>query len=152
MLNKEWKMDEIGTTFERFADACVSRWRSRAKKKMSKSAKAFSLAVHELRKISARLEIEMVAFLRESKWLNGLFPFLPHRVSRREPGSDDSTELPGFITDGGSMKVSLAHRKMQSGGSNGPCQARDLADRKVSRQWQRIEIVFISFVTFQNCT
>jgi hypothetical protein len=121
MLNKEMKMDEIGQRLRDSADACVSAYEAwAAAKKDVEIREGLQEAVHELRKISARLEIEMAVSEREQMAQRPI-PVPPHRASRRrEPGSDDSTELPGFITDGGSDEGQSRPPKMRSGGSNGP--------------------------------
>ncbi|HNQ91963.1 MAG TPA: hypothetical protein PKI93_03420 [Alphaproteobacteria bacterium] len=92
-------MDEIGQRLKECADACISaygKWMT-AKKDVT-ALENLQEAVHELRKVSARLEIEMAISEREE--MSGRpIPVPPHRAAkRRDSGGND---LPDFITEGG---------------------------------------------------
>ncbi len=93
-------MDEIGQRLRDSADACVSAYEAWAEAKSDVEIRErLQEAVHELRKISARLEIEMAISEREQITQRPI-PVPPHRASRRrEQGHDDEGGLPDFITD-----------------------------------------------------
>ena len=92
-------MDEIGQRLKECSDSCISAYGSwlGAKKDVA-ALEALQEAVHELRKVSARLEIEMAVSEREEMSQRPI-PVPPHRASRRrDTGSGD---LPDFLTEGG---------------------------------------------------
>lgn len=97
-------MDEIGQRLRESADACVAAYEAwAAAKKDVEIRERLQEAVHELRKVSARLEIEMAVSEREQMSQRPI-PVPPHRsAKRRDPSGngDDVSDLPGFITDGG---------------------------------------------------
>ncbi|MES2729754.1 MAG: hypothetical protein V4621_06630 [Pseudomonadota bacterium] len=90
-------MDEIETRLREMADNCLSAYGIWNKSKRDKAAReTMAEAVHELRKVCARLEIELGASEREEMSQRPI-PVPPHRSAQRRT-HDDS--LPGFITGG----------------------------------------------------
>ncbi len=92
-------MDEIGQRLKECSDACISAYGNwlGAKKDVT-ALENLQEAVHELRKVSARLEIEMAVSEREEMSQRPI-PVPPHRASRRrDAGAGD---LPDFLTEGG---------------------------------------------------
>lgn len=88
-------MDEIEKRLRESADACVTSYEAwRKDEKNSKSREELLEAVHELRKVSSRLEIEIAISERQDMAEKPL-PIPPHRSSKR--GKSESTD----ILDGG---------------------------------------------------
>lgn len=93
-------MDETQQRLKDTADACIKAyevWGS--SKKNAEAREQLQEAVHELRKVAARLEIEMAASERDEMTQRPI-PVPPHRASRPR-NVDIGNELPGFITDNG---------------------------------------------------
>jgi len=106
-------MDEIGQRLKDCADACISAYAAWMNSKSDVSAREnLQEAVHELRKVSARLEIEMAVSERQEMSQRPI-PVPPHRASRRREGGSD---LPDFITDG--------NTRDEEGGNSRPQQQR----------------------------
>lgn len=106
-------MDEIGQRLKDCADACISaygKWMV-AKKDVS-ALENLQEAVHELRKVSARLEIEMAVSEREEMSQRPI-PVPPHRAAKRREGGGD---LPDFITEGNDGEGG-GNRPRQGGGA-----------------------------------
>lgn len=126
-------MDEIGQRLRECADACVAAYAvwAEARKDVAVREK-LQEAVHELRKVSARLEIEM-ALSERQEMAQRPIPVPPHRSSRRRdpehfPVDDDEggNGLPGFITDGNGNhdeqqppRHTAPQRHVRTGGSGG---------------------------------
>ncbi len=97
-------MDEIGQRLRESADACVSAYETWAVAKSDVGIRErLQEAVHELRKISARLEIEMAISEREQITQRPI-PVPSHRASHRRDQSQDEGGLPDFITDDGGQQ------------------------------------------------
>ena len=92
-------MDEIEQRLRSTADDCIRAYETWGKsKKNAESRERLQEAVHELRKVAARLEIELAASERDEMTQRHI-PIPPHRASRRRP---EDNVLPDFITEGGS--------------------------------------------------
>lgn len=94
-------MDEIEQRLRTGADACIKSyevWRS--KEKDSSAREALLEAVHELRKVASRLEIEM-AVSERNEMAGKPLPIPPHRSSRRPRGpgeaGDDADDNAGNV-------------------------------------------------------
>lgn len=94
-------MDETQQRLKDTAEACIKAyevWGS--SKKNAEAREQLQEAVHELRKVAARLEIEMAASERDEMTQRPI-PVPPHRASRPR-NAEIGNELPDFITEGGS--------------------------------------------------
>ena len=106
-------MDEIGQRLKETSDACITAYEKwLGAKKESAALESLQEAVHELRKVSARLEIEMAVSEREEMSQRPI-PVPTHRTSRRR---DNNDSLPDFIAEG-------------NGDSDGPKRGRSGARR-----------------------
>ena len=106
-------MDEIGQRLKECADACISAYEKwMVAKKEVTALENLQEAVHELRKVSARLEIEMAVSEREEMSQRPI-PVPPHRAAKRREGGND---LPDFITEGGESEDG-GNRSRQGGGA-----------------------------------
>lgn len=81
-------MDEIEQRLRGSTDACIKSYEAwRAKEKDGATREALQEAVHELRKVASRLEIEM-AVSERNEMAGKPLPIPPHRSSRRRPGGE----------------------------------------------------------------
>lgn len=110
-------MDEIGQRLRECADNCVAAYETWADaRKDADIRERLQEAVHELRKVSARLEIEMAVSEREEA--QKPLPIPPHRSARRREQPRDAdvaaneSGLPGFITEGAQIEEG-SHRPQQ---------------------------------------
>lgn len=88
-------MDEIDKRLRETADRCIKAYDGWSKAKKDISAREELMeAVHELRKVASRVEIEVAVSERDEMAMRPL-PIPPHRASRGKVGG----ELPGFITE-----------------------------------------------------
>ncbi len=88
-------MDEIEQRLRDTSEACVKSYAAwNSGKKNADHREALLEAVHELRKVAARLEIELAVSERQEV-MGRHIPIPPHRSSTRRGG-----ELPEFLTEG----------------------------------------------------
>ena len=88
-------MDEIETRLKDASENCIKAYEAWNKsKKNPELRESLQEAVHELRKVSARLEIEIAVSEREDLTQRPI-PIPPHRSSRRHSG-----DMPAFISGG----------------------------------------------------
>ncbi len=81
-------MDEIKQRLKDASDACIATYEAwRGKSSEAGAREALQEAVHELRKVAARLEIELAVSDRKSQG-NEPIPIPSHRASRRQGGPD----------------------------------------------------------------
>lgn len=105
-------MDEIEERLKNTADNCIKSYEAWVSKKQDAPLREnLQEAVHELRKVAARLEIEIAVSERKETNQKPL-PIPPHRSSQKGPkgsrgkpnGKDnaqqDDNELPSFISRG----------------------------------------------------
>lgn len=86
-------MDEIEQRLRAGADACIKSYEAwRAKEKDSAAREALLEAVHELRKVASRLEIEM-AVSERNEMAGKPLPIPPHRSSRRPRPGEGAEEM-----------------------------------------------------------
>ncbi len=99
-------MDEIETRLRETADKCIKAYESWSKAKKNIEARStLQETLHDLRRVSARLEIEMASSERDEMTQRQL-PIPSHRSSRhRESGS----ALPEFITENGNDDDSIGN-------------------------------------------
>ncbi len=92
-------MEETQTRLKSAAEACITAydvWGN--SKKNAEARERLQEAVHELRKVAARLEIEMASSERDEMTQRPI-AVPPHRASRPR-NAEIGNELPDFITDG----------------------------------------------------
>lgn len=95
-------MDETLQRLKDTAAACIKAYEVwGASKKNAEAREALQETVHELRKVAARLEIEMASSERDETNQRQI-PIPPHRASRPR-NAEIGNELPDFITDGAQM-------------------------------------------------
>ena len=93
-------MDDISKRLRDAADNCIKSYEAWAQGKKDIGAReSLQESVHELRKVSARLEIEVAASEREDITQRHI-PIPSHRAARHRHG-ESSGNLPDFITEGG---------------------------------------------------
>lgn len=93
-------MDQTQERLKDSAEACIKAydvWGN--SKKNAEARERLQEAVHELRKVAARLEIEMASSERDELTQRQI-AIPPHRASRGRQ-AEIGNELPDFITDGG---------------------------------------------------
>lgn len=93
-------MEETQQRLKEASAACITAydvWGS--SKKNAEARERLQEAMHELRKVAARLEIEMAASERDETNQRQI-PIPPHRASRARQ-AEIGNELPDFITDNG---------------------------------------------------
>ncbi len=115
-------MDEIEERLKKTADTCIKTYEAWVSKKEDISLReTLQDAVHELRKVAARVEIEVAVSERKETTQKPL-PIPSHRSSQKRPqkrggkpqeksgnssnGHDDGNELPSFISGGDGQKGS----------------------------------------------
>ena len=85
-------MDDIEKRLKESSDNCVKHYEAwRKDQKDRKSREDLMEAVHELRKVAARLEIEM-AISERDEMASRPIPIPPHRSSRKRPQGDDQND------------------------------------------------------------
>lgn len=95
-------MDEIENRLRAAADSCIGKYAEwRANRHDGDTREALQDAIHELRKVSSRLEVELAVSEREELAMRPI-PIPPHRAARERPAQgvpeDDSAGnmLPGL--------------------------------------------------------
>ena len=113
-------MDEIETRLKETSENCIKAYESwtGAKKNPEKREK-LQEAMHDLRKVAARLEIEIALSEREDMAQRPI-PIPPHRSSNRRPGGQGGG-LPDFI-GGGSEDDNAGNVSENFGNSDRPQQ------------------------------
>ena len=85
-------MDENEQRIRDSTDACIKSYEAwRTKPKDASVREALQEAVHELRKVASRLEIEMAVSERD-EMADKPLPIPPHRSSRRPRGPQDDMD------------------------------------------------------------
>jgi hypothetical protein len=88
-------MDEIETRLKQASDNCIKHYEAwRKEKKNGEAIEALREAIHELRKVGARLEIEMAVSERDELGAKPI-PIPPHRSSKRQTGPKGGGNHPG---------------------------------------------------------
>lgn len=94
-------MEEIEKRLSEATAACLATHAEWAKdKKNGATRESLMEAVHELRKVAARLEIEMAVSERDEMAAKPI-PIPPHRASKRRPG--EMNDFPGDDDSQGNM-------------------------------------------------
>ena len=92
-------MEETQQRLKDTAEACIKAYEVwGASKKNAEAREQLQEAVHELRKVAARLEIEVASSERDEMTQRPI-AVPPHRASRPR-NAEIGNELPDFITDG----------------------------------------------------
>lgn len=102
-------MDEIEKRLRDVADACIKAFGEWHKSKKDAAAReALQDAIHEMRKVAARLEIE-IAVSERDEMASRPIPIPPHRATRKGASQDDD--------EGGDNMGNFAEGAQPSGGS-----------------------------------
>lgn len=132
-------MEDINARLRQTADDCIKAYDAWSKSKKNAEARStLQESLHELRKVSARLEIEMASSERDEMTQRQI-PIPSHRSSRPR-GGQGGADMPDFITEGsgndddsignsvegseGSSQPSSPNRPQRSGGGQGRMQHR----------------------------
>lgn len=88
-------MDDIQKRLKETSETCIASFEKwNANKKDRAAAEGLQEAIHELRKVSSRLEIELAISERDEMALKPI-PIPPHRASRKGPqGADEDFDMP----------------------------------------------------------
>jgi hypothetical protein len=133
-------MDEIETRLKETSDNCFKSYESwRKDQKNASTREALQDAVHELRKVASRLEIELAVSDR-NEMVQKPIPIPPHRDAKHRGGNDGDFETQRFDSDndqdfnnaqghsqtqsqqrggGGGMKRRIHRREGGGGGGQG---------------------------------
>jgi hypothetical protein len=110
--------DEIAKRLKDSSESCIKHYEAwRKDQKSGEAREALREAIHELRKVGARLEIEMAVSERDEMAAKPI-PIPPHRASRRQKsgkGGDDSHGGNHGGGDASEKKVRLPRKKAGSG-------------------------------------
>ncbi|MBI1327991.1 MAG: hypothetical protein GC136_10175 [Alphaproteobacteria bacterium] len=94
-------MEEIAQRLKEVSERCHTAYNAWGKAKKDVSAREeLQEAIHELRKVAARLEIEIAVSDRDESAVRAM-PIPPHRAARRQGGGNDDAGLPDFISGNG---------------------------------------------------
>ena len=107
-------MDEIERRLREVSDTCVKAYLDwQASKKDLGSREVLQDAIHELRKVSARLEIEIAVSEREEMQSRPI-PIPPHRATRKGgvPEDDENSDSTGNLAESGGGGGSAAPRQV----------------------------------------
>lgn len=110
-------MEEIAQRLKEVSERCHTAYTAWAKSKKDVAAREeLQEATHELRKVAARLEIEIAVSDRDETAVRSM-SIPPHRAARRQ-GADDMG-LPGFINSGAGGGDEFADDDNQGNGNGG---------------------------------
>ena len=142
-------MEETAQRLRTAAESCIKayeQWSSG--RKNLEAREALQEAVHELRRVNARLEIEVAASERDEMTQRQI-PIPPHRSAHRRSGGE-SSGLPDFITSEANGNVGdedsvgnaqpdsneqpRAPRQQQGGGRSGGFQRRPMRSRPANNE------------------
>ncbi len=120
-------MDEIETRLKEAADDCIKAYESwSGQKKNQEARERLQEATHELRKVAARLEIEIAVSERDDMAQRPI-PIPPHRSSTRRPGGGG---LPDFIGGNSGDEDNTGNMSEASGNNDRPQQHRSAQPRQ----------------------
>jgi hypothetical protein len=106
-------MDEIEKRLREGSENCYNCYEAWKKaQKDSKAREALQEAIHELRKIASRLEIEL-AISERDEMAQRPIPIPPHRDAQRRGQSQDSDAQPDFGNEDGGQR---GPQRQQQGG------------------------------------
>lgn len=124
-------MEETQQRLKDAAEACIKAYEIwGGSKKNAEAREQLQEAVHELRKVAARLEIEMASSERDEMTQRPI-AVPPHRASRPR-NAEIGNELPDFITDGRSDHDDTADDGQQPSSNQGQGQAQNRTPRQHS--------------------
>lgn len=111
--------DDIGKRLRETSDRCIKAYEGWAKAKKDIGAREELLeAVHDLRKVSSRVEIEVAVSERDEMAQRPL-PIPPHRAQRAARTTD---EMPGFMATGSDDQDDTGVQPQQN--TSGPSRGR----------------------------
>ena len=119
--------DEIAKRLKDASESCIKHYEAwRVAQKSGETREALREAIHELRKVGARLEIEMAVSERDEMAAKPI-PIPPHRSSRRQHkdhSSDDSDDNKGNVdpsgqSHGGGQRKPGGQQRRRRTGSDG---------------------------------
>lgn len=94
-------MDEIETRLRAVSDDSVKAYQKwQASKRDPEAREALQDAIHEMRRVSARLEIE-IAVSERDEMASRPIPIPPHRATRKGPQAEDDGDNTGNFNDDG---------------------------------------------------
>lgn len=111
-------MDEIQKRLSETSEACIKSYEAWRKDQKDGSVRETLMeAVHELRKVAARLEIEIAISERDEMAAKPI-PIPPHRSSRKKGNNNHHDDNIGNVPEqsGGGNKGPRQSRKRSSGG------------------------------------
>ncbi|MGB4056502.1 MAG: hypothetical protein WBK77_00255 [Alphaproteobacteria bacterium] len=118
-------MDEIEQRLRETSENCFKSYEAwRSDQKNATARESLQDAIHELRKVSSRLEIEL-AVSERNEMAQHPIPIPPHRDARRRAGGDADFEGQRFEPDNdqnfnvGGGQNPQGHRPASHGGSGG---------------------------------
>lgn len=110
-------MDEIEKRLRDVSETCVKTYLAWiGKKRDPETREALQDAIHELRRVSARLEIEIAVSEREEMAARPI-PIPPHRSTRKRQGDDDESDNTGNFNEDNSQQDQSAPRQSGGGGA-----------------------------------
>ena len=116
-------MEETQQRLKDAAEACIKAYEAwGGSKKNAEARERLQEAVHELRKVAARLEIEVASSERDEMTQRPI-AVPPHRASRPR-NAEIGNELPDFITDGGQQQSDDADDGQQPTSNQGQNRSR----------------------------
>lgn len=123
-------MEEIEKRLRDVSDACIKAYQAwHTAKKDAESRETLQDAIHEMRKVAARLEIEIAVSERDEMAMRPI-PIPPHRATRKRQGEDDDNgdNAGNFNNDSGNQgggerspapRHVLRRRSQHQGGGGG---------------------------------
>lgn len=121
-------MDEVEKRLREIADTCLKAYQDwHGAKKNAESREVLQDAIHELRKVAARLEIEIAVSERDEMGARPI-PIPPHRATRKRQGEDEDDNAGNFNNDGN------GHGGNHQGGGQGQGQQRHVLRRRSQHQ------------------
>lgn len=113
-------MDEIEQRLRETTDACIKSFEAWAKNgKSTETRESLMEGMHEVRKVLARVEIEIAISERDRLGSRPL-PIPPHRSSRKGPGEEGDFSEDDFAMDAPQPRQSGGGRPQQGGRGRRP--------------------------------
>ncbi len=111
-------MDEIETRLRETSENCFKSYESwRKDQKNGQSRESLQDAIHELRKVASRLEIEL-AVSERNEMAQKPIPIPPHRDAKHRSGNDAEFEGQRFDSDNDhNYNTAQGHSQQRSGGT-----------------------------------
>jgi hypothetical protein len=111
-------MDEVEKRLREICETTLTAYQGwHAAKKNAESREILQDAIHEMRKVAARLEIEIAVSEREEMQARPI-PIPPHRATRKRQGEDEEGDNAGNFSEGNGNNQ--AGHQGSHGGGGGP--------------------------------